>query len=75
MLASKYEDVKRKAKMENAVSLTSDMLASINMALAITCHYTDDDDKLTTVLLDVEKFPNTQSRKYGLGEEVVMEKW
>ncbi|CAM4569352.1 unnamed protein product [Leuciscus chuanchicus] len=64
MVASKYEEAKRKAKanMEKAtaVSITSDMWTSINMDayLAITCHYIDDSYKLNTVLLDVEKFPN-----------------
>lgn len=59
MVASKYDEAKRKAKAEienaTAVSLT-DMWTSNNMDayLAITCHYINDNDKQTTVLLDVE---------------------
>jgi len=45
MVASKYQEEKRKAKADmdkaTAVSITSDMWTSINMDayLAITCHY------------------------------------
>ncbi len=67
MLDSKYEEAKIKAnaEMENvkAVSLTSDTWTSLNMDtyLAITCHYIDGSDKLSTVLLGVEKFPDNHT--------------
>ncbi len=67
ILDSKYEEakIKAKAEMENvkAVSLTSDTWTSLNMDtyLAITCHYIDGSDELSTVLLGVEKFPDNHT--------------
>ncbi|KAJ8352141.1 hypothetical protein SKAU_G00236170 [Synaphobranchus kaupii] len=67
MVAAKYQETKEKGKAEMqkvvAVSLTSDMWTSINMDayLAVTCHFIDDHDKLGTVLLGVEKFPNSHT--------------
>ncbi|KAI7795324.1 putative zinc finger BED domain-containing protein 6-like, partial [Triplophysa rosa] len=67
MVDTKYEEAKFKAKAEmekvKAVSLTSDMWTSLNMDayLAITCHYIDENDKLNTVLVGVEKFPDNHT--------------
>lgn len=67
MLDSKYEEakIKAKAEMENvkAVSLTSDTWTSLNMDtyLAITCHYIDGSDTLSTVLLGIEKSPDNHT--------------
>ncbi|XP_048039087.1 zinc finger BED domain-containing protein 4-like [Megalobrama amblycephala] len=82
MVALKYEEAKRKAKAEmekaTAVSLTSDMWTSINTDayLAITCHYIDDSDKMNTVLLDVEKFPDRHTAEnMALVKKNVMMEW
>lgn len=82
MVALKYEEAKRKAKAEmekaTAVSLTSDMWTSINTDayLAITCHYIDDSDKMNTVLLDVEKFPDRHAvENMALVKKNVMMEW
>ncbi|KAI7800885.1 putative zinc finger BED domain-containing protein 1-like, partial [Triplophysa rosa] len=82
MVDSKYEEakIKAKAEMENvkAVSLTSDMWTSLNMDayLAITCHYIDENDKLNTVLLGVEKYPdNHTAENIDLVKNKYMEEW
>ncbi|KAJ8336870.1 hypothetical protein SKAU_G00380900 [Synaphobranchus kaupii] len=82
MVAAKYQETKEKGKAEMqkvvAVSLISDMWTSINMDayLAVTCHYIDDHDKLGTVLLGVEKFPNSHTAaNIAQVKTTLMEEW
>ncbi|XP_041920524.1 E3 SUMO-protein ligase ZBED1-like [Alosa sapidissima] len=82
MVESRYKEGKQKAKKEllkaTAVSLTSDMWTSIHMDayLAITCHFIDGDDKLSTVLLSVGKFPERHTAaNIAAKKTAVMEEW
>ncbi|XP_076870081.1 E3 SUMO-protein ligase ZBED1-like [Brachyhypopomus gauderio] len=82
MVESKYEEAKEKAKDEvhkaEAVSLTADMWTSIHMDayLAITGHFNNEKEELSTVLLGVRKFPKTHSAE-NLAEvkTAVMAEW
>ena len=75
MVGKRYEEAKEKAKEKLqqvvSVSLTSDMCKSINMEayLAVTCHYIDGEDKLGTILLGIEHFPNTHTAENLFGTQ------
>ncbi|XP_028428641.1 zinc finger BED domain-containing protein 4-like [Perca flavescens] len=82
MVESKFVEERQKAKDEllnaTAVSLTSDMWTSIHMDayLAITCHYINADDKLSTILLSVGKFPERHTAaNIAATKTSVMEEW
>ncbi|KAJ4932479.1 hypothetical protein JOQ06_010900 [Pogonophryne albipinna] len=82
MVVKLYEEEKTKAKAVmqrvEAVSLTADMWASINMDayLAVTCHYVDDSAKLATVLLGVLPFPEAHTAvNITAAMRSLMEEW
>ena len=88
MVEARYQEMKEKAKAEiekaAAVSLTSDMWTSINTEayLAVTCHFIDDSNALSTVVLGVQHFPKAHTaeniaqvkgslmREWGIAEKV-----
>ncbi|XDV34174.1 hypothetical protein PO909_004366 [Leuciscus waleckii] len=82
MVDHKYKEAKEKAREQlqkvAAISLTSDMWTSLNMDayLAVTCHFIDDNDKLCTILLGVEHFPNSHTAEnLAAGHIKLMEEW
>ncbi|XP_068179073.1 E3 SUMO-protein ligase ZBED1-like [Antennarius striatus] len=82
MVNKKYQDAKEKAKEQvqkaAAVSITSDMWASINMDayLAVTCHFIDEEDQLSTALLGVQHFPKAHTpENLAAGHVQLMEEW
>lgn len=82
MVAEKFKEEKEKAKREvekaTAVSLTSDMWTSIHLDayLAVTCHFVNEQDTLSTVLLGVGHLPKAHTAE-NIAEvkKVLMEKW
>uniref|UniRef100_A0A669B7A9 HAT C-terminal dimerisation domain-containing protein n=1 Tax=Oreochromis niloticus TaxID=8128 RepID=A0A669B7A9_ORENI len=82
MVAEKFKEEKQKAKREvekaTAVSLTSDMWTSIHMDayLAVTCHFVNEQDTLSTVLLGVGHFSKAHTAE-NIAEvkKVLMEEW
>ncbi|XP_035989501.1 zinc finger BED domain-containing protein 1 [Fundulus heteroclitus] len=82
MVEAKYESAKEhaKAKVEKvaAVSLTSDMWTSINMDayLAVTCHFVEENEKLSSVLLGVQAFPQSHTAEnIACVKASLMEEW
>ncbi|KAK1900426.1 Zinc finger BED domain containing protein 1 [Dissostichus eleginoides] len=82
MVDAKYvlERNKAIAEMQKvaAVSLTSDMWTSINMDvyLAVTCHFVDDNTRLNSVLLGVQQFPQTHTAEnLARVKASLMEEW
>ncbi|XP_032428162.1 zinc finger BED domain-containing protein 1-like [Xiphophorus hellerii] len=82
MVEAKYESAKEhaKAKVEKvaAVSLTSDMWTSINMDayLAVTCHFVEENGKLSSVLLGVQAFPQSHTAEnIACVKASLMEEW
>ncbi|XP_027877762.1 zinc finger BED domain-containing protein 1-like [Xiphophorus couchianus] len=82
MVEAKYESAKEhtKAKVEKvaAVSLTSDMWTSINMDayLAVTCHFVEENEKLSLVLLGVQTFPQSHTAEnIACVKASLMEEW
>ncbi len=67
MVEEKYKEAKEKAKEEvkkaRAVSLTSDMWTSFHMDayLAVTYHFINENDQMSTVLLGVGTFSNSHT--------------
>lgn len=70
MSKSRYTETKEKAiapaKKAKAVSLTSDTWTSINMDayLAVTCHFIDENNKLSTTVPGVIHFPETHTAEH-----------
>uniref|UniRef100_A0A3B5QTD9 HAT C-terminal dimerisation domain-containing protein n=1 Tax=Xiphophorus maculatus TaxID=8083 RepID=A0A3B5QTD9_XIPMA len=61
-----------------AVSLTSDMWTSINMDayLAVTCHFVEENEKLSSVLLGVQAFPQSHTAEnIACVKASLMEEW
>ncbi|XP_032428200.1 zinc finger BED domain-containing protein 1-like [Xiphophorus hellerii] len=82
MVEAKYESAKEHAmaKVEKvaAVSLTSDMWTSINMDayLAVTCHFVEENEKLSSVLLGVQAFPQSHTAEnIACVKASLMEEW
>ncbi|XP_032421790.1 zinc finger BED domain-containing protein 1-like [Xiphophorus hellerii] len=82
MVEAKYESAKEHAmaKVEKvaAVSLTSDMWTSINMDayLAVTCHFVEENEKLSSVLLGVQAFPQSHTgENIACVKASLMEEW
>ncbi|KAA0722277.1 Zinc finger CCCH domain-containing protein 13 [Triplophysa tibetana] len=82
MVKHKYKEAKEKAREQlqkvAAISLTSDMWTSLNMDafLAVTCPFIDDNDKLCTILLDVEHFPKSHTAEnLATGHIKLMDEW
>lgn len=81
-METKYREAKEKGKEQvrraAAVSLTSNMWASINMEahLAVTCHYVNDEDQLCSSLLGVQHFPKAHTAEnLAAGHAQPMEEW
>nr|XP_020464943.1 uncharacterized protein LOC109965354 [Monopterus albus] len=74
MVVAKYEEEREKAKAEiqgvETVSLTADMWTSINMDsyLAVTCHFVNKNDQLSTHLLGTRNFPRTHTAAHIAAE-------
>ncbi|XP_054638097.1 zinc finger BED domain-containing protein 4-like [Dunckerocampus dactyliophorus] len=82
MVDDKYKATKEKAmalvSKASAVSLTADMWTSINMDayLAVTCHFITEEVQLSTVVLGVQKFPQTHTAAHlAEAKDVLMEEW
>lgn len=82
MVEEKYKEAKKKAKEEvnkaRAVSLTSDMWTSLHMDayLAVTCHFINENDQMSTVLLGVGKFSKCHtSENIAEVKSALMEEW
>ncbi|XP_054634953.1 zinc finger BED domain-containing protein 4-like [Dunckerocampus dactyliophorus] len=82
MVDDKYKATKEKAmalvSKASAVSLTADMWTSINMDayLAVTCHFMTEEVQLSTVVLGVQKFPQTHTAAHlAEAKDVLMEEW
>ncbi|XP_054635140.1 zinc finger BED domain-containing protein 4-like isoform X1 [Dunckerocampus dactyliophorus] len=78
----KYKATKEKAmalvSKASAVSLTADMWTSIHMDayLAVTCHFITEEVQLSTVVLGVQKFPQTHTAAHlAEAKDVLMEEW
>uniref|UniRef100_A0A3B5QKN7 HAT C-terminal dimerisation domain-containing protein n=1 Tax=Xiphophorus maculatus TaxID=8083 RepID=A0A3B5QKN7_XIPMA len=71
-------DAKAKVEKVAAVSLTSDMWTSINMDayLAVTCHFVEENEKLSSVLLGVQAFPQSHTAENIVCVKAsLMEEW
>ncbi len=82
MVEEKYKEAKEKAKEEvkkaRAVSLTSNMWTSLHMDayLAVTCHFINENDQMSTVLLGVGTFSNSHtSENIAEVKSALMEEW
>ncbi|KAL2087200.1 hypothetical protein ACEWY4_018259 [Coilia grayii] len=82
MVAAKYAKAKEEAKAcvlkANAVSLTADMLTSINMDayLAVTCHFLNDSNELKTIVLGVQHFPQAHTAAHlAAAKAAIIEEW
>lgn len=82
MVDTKFTEEKEKAKEEvlraTGISLTSDMWTTVHMDsyLAVTCHFVDSQDKLSTVLLGVGQFSGSSTAaNIAAVKTALMEEW